>query len=79
MAKVSDDSLLEILQHRHNDREVALYFVKKAKDAASAASVATTAGNHLAVVAAAAEMGQHITMLYKLLANDKTNVDENKK
>lgn len=74
---LNDQRVLTLLKSQHNDREVALYFLKKAKDAGARASTGMGSSNYLMVTSNTQQMIDNIEMAYKLLnvdgslANDK--------
>lgn len=65
--KLNDKILIDILKTRYNDREVALYLLKKAKDASFRAKNNADANNPLAMAHNIAEVDSNLSLLEKLL------------
>lgn len=72
---LNDQRMLTLLKTQHNDREVALYFLKKAKDAAGRVGTGIGASNYLMVTSNAQEMISNIEIVYKLLNVDGSLAD----
>lgn len=68
---LDDKRLLTILKQNYNDREVAMYFLKKAKVASAHAINGINSSNYLMVTSNLAEVNLQIEMLYQLLNKDE--------
>lgn len=60
----------------YNDRETALYYLKKARDAGARAKVGVDAQNTSTVIFNLNEVINNIEMLYELLRDDTTDISE---